>query len=82
MQTYKNNHTMEIIRENDQALQRRRILLREWGVFTVLCTFLTLINWLTMPHYWWVLWIIGGWGLGMLLNSIQLLTHPDDDPKG
>ncbi len=81
MQTYKNNHTMEIIRENDQALQRRRILLREWGVFAILCTFLTLINWITMPHYWWVLWIIGGWGTGMLLRTLNLLTRTDKDPN-
>lgn len=72
---------MEIIRENDQALQRRRILLREWGVFAILCTFLSLINWITMPHNWWVLWIIGGWGAGMLLRTLNLLTRTDKDPN-
>ncbi|WP_321479336.1 2TM domain-containing protein [uncultured Bacteroides sp.] len=40
--------------------------------YIVVNLFLFVVNWLTSPHYWWVLWIIAGWGIGLVLN---LMSH-------
>ena len=29
------------------------------------------INWFTSPHYWWVLWVIAGWGISLLMTAIE-----------
>ena len=29
--------------------------------------------------YWWVLWVMAGWGLGLILDLIFLLTKLSDD---
>lgn len=41
--------------------------------------FLAGVNALTTPHYWWVLWVMAGWGLGLILDLIFHLTKLSDD---
>lgn len=43
------------------------------------CAFLAGVNALTTPHYWWVLWVMAGWGLGLILDLIFHLTKLSDD---
>ena len=33
--------------------------------------FLVAVNWFTSPHYWWVLWVIAGWGISLLITAIE-----------
>ncbi len=33
--------------------------------------FLIAVNWFTSPHHWWVLWVIGGWGISLLITAIE-----------
>ena len=43
-------------------------------VISLLCVinlFLIAINWFTSPHYWWVLWVIAGWGISLLMTAIE-----------
>ncbi len=40
-------------------------------VSTVINLFLIAINWFTSPHYWWVLWVIAGWGISLLMTAIE-----------
>ena len=35
--------------------------------YVVINLFLIAINWFTSPHYWWVLWVIAGWGISLLM---------------
>lgn len=39
--------------------------------YVLVNAFLALVNWMTSPHYWWVFWVIAGWGLNLLLNIIS-----------
>lgn len=39
--------------------------------YVVVNLFLVFVNWITTPNYWWVLWVIAGWGLGLVLNLIN-----------
>ena len=42
-------------------------------VWAVTCAFLAVVNRLPSPHYWWVLWVIAGWGLQLLLALLFYL---------
>lgn len=50
--------------------RNRKLTIREWMTFLVVCSFLTFLNRMTTPHYWWVAWVVAGWGLTLLLKSI------------
>lgn len=39
--------------------------------YVLVCVFLAFVNWVATPSYWWVLWVIAGWGLGLSLNLIN-----------
>ncbi|WP_448568623.1 2TM domain-containing protein [Thalassotalea ganghwensis] len=32
---------------------------------------------LLTPQYYWVLWCIGGWGIGVLLHYVYIVKSPD-----
>ena len=43
-------------------------------VISLLCgdkPVLVAVNWFTSPHYWWVLWVIAGWGISLLITAIE-----------
>ena len=40
--------------------------------FVLVITLLAVVNFFTSPHYWWVLWVIGGWGLGLVAQGWRL----------
>lgn len=54
-----------------EANAKRRRSTRQFAqqviIWAVTCAFLAVVNRLTSPHYWWVLWVIGGWGLQLLI---------------
>lgn len=38
--------------------------------YIVICSFLAVVNYVTTPHYWWVLWVIAGWGINLILEIV------------
>lgn len=38
--------------------------------YVVICAFLAVVNWLTNPAYWWVLWVMAGWGINLVLSIV------------
>ena len=71
---------MEItsVNTNKRRLFARRFSRRVTTCFAV-CGFLAFVNWYTSPHYWWVVWVIAGWGLSILLSLIRYLFDQDDE---
>ena len=61
--------------EEAKALSQVRNL-RRWYIsiiyYVAVMLFLLLINWLTSPDYWWVVWPALGWGLGIALYGVTL----------
>ena len=57
-----------------EAVAKRQVI-----IWAVTCAFLAVVNRLTSPHYWWVLWVIGGWGLQLLLSLVFYLFDFDDE---
>lgn len=37
--------------------------------YLIVVPFLAFINWFTSPDYYWVFWVIGAWGVGLLLHA-------------
>lgn len=67
-----------------EADTKRRRFTRQFArqviIWAVTCAFLAVVNRLTSPHYWWVLWVIGGWGLQLLLAfAFYLFDHEDEE---
>lgn len=46
-------------------------------VYLVVCTFLAVVNYFTSP-YPWVLWVIGGWGLSLILKTLKRVFHQEN----
>ena len=42
--------------------------------YVLVCTLLVAINLLTHPSHLWSLWVIGGWGLGVLSHGLQIFN--------
>ncbi len=71
---------MEIIRTPEETRRRfARRLTRKIITFVAGIAFLAFVNWQTSPHYWWVLWVIAGWGLGLMLAVLFHLFDCDED---
>lgn len=69
----------------EAAAKRRRFardFARQVAVWAIVCAFLALVNALTSPHYWWVVWVLAGWGFQLLLQfGLYLFDSEDDDAK-
>lgn len=69
---------LQITEAEKQAYKQVRKLKRFYRdllVFSVVMVFLLGVNWLTSPHYWWVIWVFLGWGLSFAIRAIQLFLH-------
>ncbi len=66
-----------------EANAKRRRFIRPFAqqviIWAVTCAFLAVVNRLTSPHYWWVLWVIGGWGLQLLLAFAFYLFDREEE---
>ena len=72
--------TMEITSANtDKRRLFGRWFARRITTYVAVCAFLTFVNWYTSPHYWWVVWVMAGWGLNLILSLVWYLTGCDED---
>ncbi|MCD7899970.1 MAG: 2TM domain-containing protein [Bacteroides sp.] len=39
--------------------------------YVLVNSFLVFVNWMTSSTYWWVFWVIGGWGLGLIISLVS-----------
>lgn len=71
---------MELIRSTTEKRSRfTRWFSRKAITYLVICGFLTFVNWYTSPAYWWVVWVIAGWGLGLALSLLYYWAGCDDE---
>lgn len=60
----------------EKEYRRRERIFWNWLIWALVCyvvvnLFLIAINWFTNPHEWWVIWVIGSWGIGLLMTAIE-----------
>jgi hypothetical protein len=69
MATYANTHEMA-------ELRVQRGFLAHVGVFIVVNAGLAALNMTRNPDKLWILWVIGGWGLGVLFHAARVFLIP------
>lgn len=70
VETSKRNHSL--------SAQMKMNILR----YIIVCSFLAAVNYITNPSYWWVLWVVAGWGLDLSLNIIsQYIIKQEEEKK-
>ena len=42
------------------------------AVYVVVIAGIALINWVTNPSYWWVVWPMIGWGIGLGAHAVSV----------
>jgi hypothetical protein len=42
------------------------------AIYVVVITGIALINWVTNPDYWWVVWPMIGWGIGIGAHAVAV----------
>lgn len=60
----------------EKEYRRREQLFWNWLIWSLVYyvgvnLLLIAINWVTCPHYWWVWWVIGGWGISLLTIALE-----------
>ena len=43
------------------------------AIYVVVIGGIALINWVTNPSYWWVVWPMIGWGIGLGAHAVSVL---------
>lgn len=49
--------------------------------YIVMCVFLSVMNYVLTPGCWWVLWVIGGWGLSIAMRLIAMYFEKGEHVK-
>ncbi|MDR0658241.1 MAG: 2TM domain-containing protein [Mediterranea sp.] len=58
----------------ERRIEKRKFMLElKMGVlrYVLVNAFLVFVNWTVTPHYWWVFWVIAGWGLSLSIGLIN-----------
>lgn len=71
-----NNNTAPTPEQIEEVCRQRAHYFWNWLTwslvyYVVINLFLIAINWFTCPHYWWVFWVIGGWGISLLMTAVE-----------
>jgi hypothetical protein len=68
-------------RRRQQAHIKNKLLINI-VTYLIVMTFLTVVNFITSPGYWWVIWPAMGWGLGLIISIVSRLLSMDQDNYG
>lgn len=49
--------------------------------YIVICSFLAVVNYMTSPSYWWVLWVIAGWGINLGLEIACYYIYKQEEEE-
>lgn len=76
METETKRREEEQEREAFQYVQRLRKFQTSLVTYIVVVAGLWVVNLMTSPEYLWVLWVMGGWGIGVASSGFRLI-QPD-----
>lgn len=68
-------HNKRIEKMEEKKIVSGRGVLRHLLYYVVVCGFLAFINYINSPQYWWVLWVVAGWGIAVLLQVGEWLIY-------
>lgn len=70
---------MEIITNNNSGRKFKRYIIMRIINYITVNAFLTFVNFMTSPNYWWVLWVIAGWGIALILDIVNKWYKLDEE---
>ncbi|OBX05977.1 hypothetical protein QV06_00010 [Gallibacterium genomosp. 3] len=59
-----------------KKVRRIRDFYIQLSIYVVINLLLFLINLIVTPDYWWVIWVIVGWGIGILIKAFRIWVVP------
>ena len=62
-----NNEYNARLEKAQKRVKQLRDFYRSLMMYLMIVSFLAIVNWLTSPSYWWVFWVIAGWGIGIVM---------------
>lgn len=69
---------MKILDDNSGRRAFKRYVIMRLLTYIVVNGFLVFVNYMTGPRYWWVLWVIAGWGIALALDLINKWYRMDN----
>ena len=70
--------TDEELREQAiKAIKRKRDFKAHLVAYVIVNAFLVLVWYLSTGGYFWPIWVIGGWGIGLAFNAWEAYGHRD-----
>lgn len=76
MTTESSRREEELEREAFQYVRHLRKFQTSLATYLVVVAGLWVVNLVTSPEYLWVLWVMGGWGIGVAISGFRLV-QPD-----
>jgi len=61
----------ELVRARHRVRQLRGFYVH-LAIYVVVIAGIALINWVTSPGYWWVVWPMVGWGIGIGAHAVAV----------
>ncbi|PID64802.1 MAG: XRE family transcriptional regulator [Gammaproteobacteria bacterium] len=58
-----------------KQVRKLRKFYKDLLIFALIIVFLTIVNGLTSPDYWWVIWVFLGWGLSFVIRAVDLFVN-------
>ncbi len=62
----------DLLRQAQKRVKARKKFNTHLITYISVMSFLFLINYLTSPNFWWFLFPLGGWGLGLVMHYVTL----------
>ena len=62
----------------EERVDRKIKFYRNFIVYTIVNTFLAIINWLFTPEFWWVAFPLFFWGIGVLKDFLIAFVFADN----
>ena len=61
--------------EAKHYVERKLGFFSHLGSYVLVNSGLIMLNLLTSPHYFWAVWPLLGWGIGLLSHAIRIFMH-------
>ena len=71
----------ELREQAARRVKQKRQFYQGLFAYIVVNAFLVFIWWMSGAGYPWFLWVIAGWGIGLVLNGVTVFVTPDSGAR-
>ena len=66
----------DIVREAKKRVNEKKGFYWHMFIFVITMLFIIVMNLTLTPHFWWFLFALGGWGIGILIHYVVVFGIP------